>query len=626
MVFATNDVPTRDQIAVEDTWDLSAFFAEENAWEETAELIPGLIERAATFQGRLGEGSSVVGEALAAMNSLQETLYRVIVYAVLRRDEDTADTEANGRYERAVAMSIQAGQALSFVQPELLALSPEALKTLATDDTLVTYRHMFKDLDRQRAHVRSQEVEEVLAQMGDVTRTASEAFSALDNADLEYGTVTDEDGSEVALTKGRYGLMQERRDRNVRRAAHERLTGAYQAHGNTISSLYGSSVRTDVAGARVRNYESARAEALFDDNVPETVYDTLVAVVRESSPILRRYLALRKQALELDDLELYDLRVPLAPESTKHYDYRYAVEIVLRGVRALGDEYVDNLRAGFEARWVDVHETRGKRSGAYSAGAYGASPVILMNWNGTLSDVFTLAHEAGHAMHTFYAQREQPFHLAGYPIFLAEVASTVNEVLLTWDLLGSDDAQDPVQRFALLNRFADGFHGTVMRQTMFAEFEQQSHTMAEAGVPLTLDALNAVYRELIETYLPGVNIDALASVQWARVPHFYSAFYVYQYATGMSAAINIARAVRDEGEPAQRRYLDMLAAGGSDYPMEILKRAGVDLTQRQVLEVAISEFERTISEMEALAADGVLQKAADQAAEQAKRGERASVT
>ncbi|CAN5293509.1 MAG: oligoendopeptidase F [Chloroflexia bacterium] len=625
MVTTMHDVPTRDQIAVEDTWDLSAFFAEEAIWEETAETIPGLIETVATYQGRLGEGPGVVGDALAALNSLQETLHRVIVYAVLRRDEDTADTGANGRYERAVAMSIQAGQALAFVQPELLSLPPEALRALASDNDLATYRHMFDDLDRQRAHVRSQEVEEVLAQMGDVTRTASEAFSALDNADLEYGTVTDENGNEIALTKGRYGLMQESRDRSVRRAAHERLTGAYQAHGNTISSLYGSSVRTDVVGARIRNYESARAEALFDDNVPETVYDTLVDVVRESSPILRRYLALRRQALELDDLELYDLRVPLAPESTKHYDYRDAVEIVLRGVRALGDEYVSDLRAGFDARWVDVHETRGKRSGAYSAGAYGASPVILMNWNGTLSDVFTLAHEAGHAMHTYYSQREQPFHLAGYPIFLAEVASTVNEVLLTWDLLGSDEAQDPVQRFALLNRFADSFHGTVMRQTMFAEFEQQSHAMAEAGVPITLDALNAVYRELIGTYLPGVNIDDLASVQWARVPHFYRAFYVYQYATGMSAAINIAQAVRDQGEPAQRRYLDMLAAGGSDYPMEILRGAGVDLAERSVLDVAISEFERTIAEMEALAADGVLHQAAELASEQARHAERASV-
>lgn len=617
MATTMNDIPTRDQIAIEDTWDLAGMFADNDAWEQAAAEIPDLVEKASSFEGRLDEGASVVAEALATVNTLQETLYLVVVYAHLRRDEDTAHTEANARYERSMALAIQAGQAMAFVQPELLSLSPDAFADLSNADELATYRHMFDDLDRQRAHIRSQEVEEVLAQMGEVTRTASEAFSALDNADLEYGTITDEDGNEIALTKGRYALLQESQDRRVRRAAHETMTAAYQNHGHTISSLYGSSVRKDVVGARLRAYESARAEALFDDYVPESVYDTLVDVVREAGPILGRYLNLRKQALELNDLELYDLRVPLAPESTKHYDYRDAVDIVLRGVRALGDEYVSDLKDGFEARWVDVHETKGKRSGAYSSGAYGAPPVILMNWNGTLADVFTLAHEAGHAMHTYYAQRAQPFHLAGYPIFLAEVASTVNEVLLTWDLLGREEAQDPVQRFALLNRFADTFHGTVITQTMFAEFEQQSHAMAEAGVPLTLDALNELFGELQETYLPGVNIDDLARIRWARIPHFYRAFYVYQYATGMSAAINIARAVRDEGESAQKRYLDMLAAGGSDYPMEILKRAGVDLADRKVLEVAVSEFEHTIAEMEALAADGVLQQATEQAARQA---------
>jgi oligoendopeptidase F len=393
---------------------------------------------------------------------------------------------------------------------------------------------------------------------------------------------------------------------------------AYQAHGHTIASLYGASVRKDVAVSRIRGYESARKEALFDDNVPDAVYDTLIEVVREASPILRRYLDLRRQALGVDRLEIYDLRVPLAPESTKHYDYRDAVEIVLRGVRALGDEYVRDLRGGFESRWVDVHETKGKRSGAYSWGAYGAPPVMLMNWNGTLSDVFTLAHEAGHAMHTFYSQRAQPFHLAGYPIFLAEIASTVNEVLLTWDLLAGDEAKDPIQRFALLNRFADTFHGTVFRQTMFAEFEQRIHAMSEAGTPITLDALNQLYGELHVAYLPGVAVDDKVRAHWSRIPHFYRAFYVYQYATGMSSAINVARAVRDDGAAAQERYLAMLAAGGSDYPMEILRRAGVDLTQRQPLEVAVAEFENTISEMEDLAKQGVLEEAARQAAAQAE--------
>lgn len=618
MSTAMSEIPTRDQIAVEDTWDLTTMYPDDEAWQVAAEEIPALIQQAASYQGRLGEGPTVVGEALEAVNTLQEQLYMLVVYASLRRDEDTTNTEANARYEQAIALSISASQALAFVQPELLELDSQKFRELATADELSTYAHMFDDLDRQRAHVRSQEVEEVLAQMADVTRTASEAFNALDNADLEFGEVVDEHGNTVALTKGRYALLQESQNRDVRRESHEKLTAAYKAHGHTIASLYGSSVRKDVAAARIRGYESARQEALFDDNVPDAVYDTLVEVVREASPVLERYLALRKQALGIDDLELYDLRVPLAPESTKHYDYRDAVEIVLRGVRALGDEYVNDLKTGFNSRWVDVHETKGKRSGAYSWGAYGAPPVMLMNWNGTLSDVFTLAHEAGHAMHSFYSQRAQPFHLAGYPIFLAEIASTVNEVLLTWDLLGQDEAKDPVQRFALLNRFADTFHGTVITQTMFAEFEQRAHALAEEGAPVTLDGLSELFGELQETYLPGVNIDDLARIRWSRIPHFYRAYYVYQYATGMSAAINIARAVRDEGEPAQKRYLEMLAAGGSDYPMNILGRAGVDLSERQSLEVAIEEFESTIAEMEELAGDGVLQEAARLAAEQAE--------
>lgn len=621
MATTMNDIPTRDQIAVEDTWDLSDMFADTTAWEQAKSEMPVLIDQATSFQGRLDEGSAVVADALKVMNDLQQHLYKVVVYASLRRDEDTTNTEANGRYEQAVALSIQASQALAFVQPELLALSEEAFEKLSSADELQTYAHMFDDLNRQRAHIRSQEVEEVLAQMADVTRTASETFNALDNADLEFGEVTDGDGNSIALTKGRYALLQESQNRNVRRASHEKMTAAYQAHGHTLSTLYGSSVRTDVATASIRGYETARQQALFDDNVPDSVYDTLIDVVKESSPVLERYLALRKEALGLDQLELYDLRVPLAPESTKHYDYRDAVEIVLSGVSALGDDYVSDLRSGFDDRWVDVHETKGKRSGAYSWGAYGASPVMLMNWNGTLSDVFTLAHEAGHAMHSFYSQRAQPFHLAGYPIFLAEIASTVNEVLLTWDLLGSEEASDPIQRFALLNRFADTFNGTVITQTMFAEFEQRAHALAETGVPLTLDGLNQLFGELQETYIPGVNIDDLAKIRWSRIPHFYRAYYVYQYATGMSAAINIARAVRDGGSTAQQRYLDMLASGGSDYPMELLKRAGVDLTQREPLDVAMEEFERTIAEMESLAADGVLSKAAELAAEQAKHGQ-----
>jgi oligoendopeptidase F len=337
-----------------------------------------------------------------------------------------------------------------------------------------------------------------------------------------------------------------------------------------------------------------------------SVYHSLLEVVRDSKPLLERSLNLRKRALGLDQLHRYDLRVPLAKESRKIYDYRDAVDIVLNGVAALGDRYVGDLRDGFNSRWVDVHETKNKRSGAYSWGVYGSPPVMLMNWNGTLSDVFTLAHEAGHAMHSFYASGAQPFHTAGYPIFLAEIASTVNEVLLTWHLLGTDAGADPAGRFSLLNRFVDGFEGTIINQAMYADFELRTHTAAEAGQPLTLEFLNEQFGEVQTEFSPGVVVDEDTIIHWARVPHFYRAYYVFQYATGLASAINIAQAVRDEGDPARDRYLEMLSAGGSDYPLTLLKNAGVDLSTPEPIRVAFKEFELALAEMERLVDDGVL--------------------
>ena len=603
------DVPTREQLALEDTWDLTTIYSSEDAWQAEFEAIGDLLRSAVAFRGRLGESAELARQGLEAVFAVNLAVSRLAVYASLRRDEDTTNTEATARYERAVAASIQAGEALAFLQPEILTLPAETLRGLIADPALATYRHILEDLERRRAHVRSQEVEEVLAQFSDVTRSPSEAFGALDNADLSYGTVKDESDQEVTLTKARYGRFMESRNRDVRRNSHEAMSKAYLDHGYTLASLHGSSVRKDVVAARIRGYDSARQEALFDDNIEEAVYDGLLEAVQASRPVIERYLALRKRALGVDELRRYDLRVPLAPEPARHYDYREAVDIVLDGVGALGERYTSDLRRGFDSRWVDVHETKGKRSGAYSWGVYGAPPVMLMNWNGTLSDVFTLAHEAGHAMHTYYANAAQPFHNAGYPIFLAEIASTVNEVLLTWRLLETEAADDPVARFGLLNRFADGFDGTITSQAMYADFEHRTHATVEAGQPLTLDLLNDLFGTAVETYSPGVAVDENVRIGWARVPHFYRAFYVYQYATGLSAAINIATAVRDEGDAARERYLGMLAAGGSDYPMTLLREAGVDLSSPEPIRVAFREFDRVITEMEALERAGVLEGA-----------------
>jgi len=604
--LTATEIPTRDQIAREDTWDLTTIYATDEAWEAEYATVPSALQVAASYRGRLGEGTAVIRQALEAIFAVQLQITRLAVYASLRRDEDSTSTEANARYERAIVVSIQAGEALAFLQPEILALPADELAALVSAPELETYRHILEDLERRRAHVRSAEVEEVLAQFADVARAASEAFNALDNADLQFGEIEDEDGKPVTLSKARYGMFMESPVRDLRRRAFELMAGAYRDHAHTIASLHGSSVRKDVAAARVRGYATALDEALFDDNMPTSVYHELLRAVRDASPLIERSLNLRKRALGLDQLERFDLRVPLAQESRKTYDYRDAVQIVLDGVAALGERYVSDLRSGFDSRWVDVHETKGKRSGAYSWGVYGAPPVMLMNWNGTQSDVFTLAHEAGHAMHSYYANSAQPFHVAGYPIFLAEIASTVNEVLLTWHLLGTDEGREPAGRFALLNRFTDGFEGTIINQAMYADFELRTHTAAEAGQPLTLDFLNGQFADVQSIYSPGVLVNDDTALHWARVPHFYRAYYVFQYATGLASAINIARAVRDEGEPARERYLAMLSAGGSDYPMTLLASAGVDLSTPEPIRIAFEEFELAIAEMERLVDDGVL--------------------
>lgn len=614
-------IRTRSDIPVEETWDLSRMFESDEAWDAAAEAAPAAIEDVARFRGRFSEGPAVIREALDAFYQLEESLGKLIVYALLRKDEDQTNTESLGRADKAIQVNVLASEKLSFVTPELVGLSPEAMAEAIASDDLAPYQFQLEDIERGRAHVRSEEVETVLAQLSDVLGAPDQAMGALDNADIDYGFVQDEDGNDVHLTKGRYAVIQEGRNREVRAAASEAFHKPYHDHTFTFASLYSSSVKGDAAGARIRGHESSRAQALFGNNIPERVYDTLIETVREkATPIVERYLKLRQRALGLDELKSYDLRVPLAPEPKREYSFQEAVDIVLGGVSALGDQYVRDLREGFNSRWVDIHENKGKRSGAYSWGAYGAPPVMLMNWNGTLNDVFTLAHEAGHSMHSFYTHAAQPIQYGSYSIFLAEIASTVNEVLLDWHLLNQPEGQDPVQRFALLNRFADTYLGTVSRQTMFAEFEKTTHDIVESGGALVPELLSEIYGSLFAAYNPGVDVDDDVRITWSRIPHFYRAFYVYQYATGMSSALNIAAAVRDEGDPARKRYLDMLAAGSSDYPMNVLKEAGVDLETAAPIETGIAEFENVISEMERLAEEGVLQQAAAQlAGEEAQR-------
>jgi oligoendopeptidase F len=599
------DVLTRADIPVEETWDLSTIYTDDAAWDADLARIREELAAAVAHRGHLGESAAHLRQALDDLMVVRRTMERAAVYAMLRKDEDTANAEALARYERVIALSIEAGEALAFVQPEVMAIDPDQLNSYLNDPALAPYQHLLDDMLRHRPHTRSVEVEELLAQSADVARTARDAFGALDNVDLNFGKVIDDEGREIALTKGRYQVLLESKNRETRRNAYTTMIGEYQAHSQTLAQLHAGSVRKDAFYARAHRYQSARQEALFGDNIPESVYDSLIAAVREARPEIERYYALRRRLLGIDQLEMYDLYVPLAPQPDRRYTIAEAKAVTLEALRPLGDDYVRDLGKGYDARWVDWHETKGKRSGAYSWGVYGEPPVILMNWNGTQDHVFTLAHEAGHAMHSFYADAAQSFHDAGYPIFTAEIASTVNEVLLTWHLLREIDPNDGATRFSILNRFADTFHGTLLRQTMFAEFEHLTHARVESGQPLTLESLSDIYGGVAEVYLPGVNIDDLVRIGWSRVPHFYRGFYVFQYATGLSAGVALARAIRDEGTSAAERYLKMLSSGGSDYPLALLQVAGVDLSTPEPVRSALQVFAETVTEMEKLVNDGV---------------------
>jgi oligoendopeptidase F len=603
MSVATAEQLTRAEVPVEETWDLSSIYTSDDEWEAELAGARELVATAAAHRGSLGESPARLRQALEDISAANLRIERLAGYAHLRRDEDLTNTARQAAYNRAISLAIEAGQQLAFVQPELLQLDAARFDALAADPLLAGYAHLLHDLGRRRPHTRSIEVEELLASAYDVARGVRESFSALNDADLDYGVVRDEEGNEIKLTKGRYQLLLQSKNRDVRKSAYDALFAAYEGHINTLATLHASSVRTDLFYANARNYDSPRQAALFDDNIDEAVYDSLLAAVRESQPVVERYYRLRARILGVSDLALYDLYVPLAPQPERRYSIAEAVDVVLQGVAPLGERYVDDLNTLFDQRIVDWHETAGKNSGAYSSGTYGSRPLILMNWNGTTDHVFTLAHEAGHAMHSWFAQMAQPYHYAHYSLFIAEIASTVNEVLLTWELLRQlpDDAH--LERFAILDRFADTIAATLVRQTMFADFEHQTHQAALAGEPLTRETLNEMYAGAAAAYRPGVLSDEQSNIEWSRVPHFYRGFYVFQYATGISAAIALAKAIRDDGEESRERYLDMLRAGGSDYPVELLRKAGVDAATGEPVRAAMSVFDETIQQMERIAGE-----------------------
>ncbi|WP_147533249.1 oligoendopeptidase F [Bacillus marasmi] len=594
-------LPARSEIPVEDTWRLEDIFASDEAWDkefdEVKQLIPGVRE----FTGKLHESADTLYKALSLQDQLLERLSKLYTYAHMRYDQDTTNSFYQGLDDRVKALYSQAGSALAYIVPEILSIEEGKVEGfLAEKPELKLYEHALEEINLQRPHVLSAEQEALLAEAGEVLNASSTTFGILNNADLQFPNIKDENGEEVEVTHGRYIRFLESENRQVREAAFKSVYSTYGKFQNTFASTLSGNIKNDNFNARVRKYESARHAALAANNIPETVYENLVETINEHLPLLHRYIKLRKEALGLDELHMYDLFVPLVKNVKMEIPYNEAKDIILKGLAPLGEEYVNVLKEGFDNRWVDVHENKGKRSGAYSSGTYGTNPYILMNWQDNVNNLFTLAHEFGHSVHSYYTRKTQPYPYGSYSIFVAEVASTCNEALLNDYLIKT--TEDEEKRLYLLNHYLEGFRGTVFRQTMFAEFEHLIHKKAQNNEPITADLLTKEYYALNKKYFGEENIviDDEIGLEWARIPHFYYNYYVYQYATGFSAATALSKQILEEGAPAVTRYIDFLKAGSSDYPIEVLKKAGVDMTSKHPIEDACKVFEEKLNEMESL--------------------------
>ncbi|MBI3968905.1 MAG: oligoendopeptidase F [Chloroflexi bacterium] len=594
-------LPERSEIEHASTWDVAAVYPADAQWEEDFRTVESKLAAFSQYAGTLGASGARLFEALESESELSASLGQLSTYAQMRHDVDQANPEGQALVDRVMALAARVHAAQAFVAPELLALPVDRLQALrAEEPRLAVYNRFFDELIRQRDHIRSNEVETVLAELGQILDTAENVAELLRNADMRFPDVTDSDGTPLQLSEPAYRRLLEHSDRRVRHDAHESLMSTYGSFRNTIGGALAQSVRGNVVKAGIRRYGSAIEAALEPNEIPLAVYDNLVKSVRAQVPLLQRYLDLRRRALKLPDLHPYDLFVPIvAEESPRRYSFDEAVDLVLESLTPLGADYVATARTGMTTgRWVDVYPNRGKRSGAYSGGSYRTPPFMLLNFNGTLNDVFTLTHELGHSMHSFFTRQTQPYPTGRYTIFVAEVASTCNEQLLHHVL--QERETDPKQRAVLLGRLLENFRGTIFRQTLFAEFEQRIHARAESGAALTAEVFSELYHELNHAYYePAVTVDPVVDYEWARIPHFFFSFYVYQYATGLAAATALSQDLLTDSSAATR-YREFLSSGNSADSLTLLKRAGVDLTTPEPIERAFKVFESALTELEKL--------------------------
>jgi oligoendopeptidase F len=591
-------VPERSEVDPTYRWDLDDVFADESEWEDAYATVEDRIAELAEYEDRLLEDGETLAAALEARDECMRRLSTVHAYARMRRDEDTREDHYRELTARASSLAARARSAASFLEPTLQSEPDRVRGLVETTPALSIYEHYVDDVLRLTDHTRSEEVEEVLADLSDVTDAAGEIYDALSNADLTFPTVERPDGESVEITMNNFTRLQRHDDRDFRQRVYEAYYDRWDDVRNAVGTSYAKSVRADVRLSSVRDYDTALASALDSSNIPVTVYDTLVDTVRENLDPLHRHAECKRDHADVDELRMSDLYVPLVADADYELPYEEAREYVVEALAPLGEDYQQRVAEGLDSGWVDVYETRGKQSGAYSGGTYDTKPYVLMNYQDDVSSMYTLAHELGHSLHQQLRSEEQPYVYGGADIFVAEVASTVNEALLTRHLLENAD-DDRLRRHAL-NEQLESFRGTLCRQTMFAAFERAAHERVEDGGALTAEWCSETYRDLkAEFYAPAVVDDRIAR-EWMRIPHFYRAFYVYQYATGISAAEALAESILEKGEPARERYLEMLRRGSSAYPLDLLADAGVDLTTAAPIETALERYDDTIDAWRAL--------------------------
>ncbi|WP_047151032.1 oligoendopeptidase F [Aneurinibacillus tyrosinisolvens] len=592
-------IPQRNEIPEEYKWNLEAIYPDDSSWEQDFHKTEELSRKVSQFKGKLAESPQRLLECLNLDTEVSCLMEKVYVYAAMRKDQDTRDSKYQGLVQRAGSLSVKVNEATSFIVPGILQIPDETLENFyESEPELQFYKKYLNKILRKKGHILSAEQEELLARTGELASAPQTIFGMIDNADMKYGKVI-VDGEEIELTKGRYAQLLENPEQEVRKKAFETLYESYSRQKNTIAATLNASIKKDVFYARTRKYPSALEASLLDDNIPVSVYTNLITTVKSRLDSMFEYLKLRKEMLGVEELHMYDIFAPLVSETKMEIPYKEAYETVKKGLAPLGEEYLAVLDEAYNSRWIDVYETEGKRSGAYSWGAYGTHPYVLLNHQDTLNDMFTLAHELGHSMHSYLSDKNQPYLYAQYTIFVAEVASTVNEALLMRYLLEHTD--DKNTKMYLMTHFLNQFRSTLIRQTQFAEYEKITHEMVEKGESLTAEEFSAEYLKLNrEYYGEGIIHDEEIALEWSRIPHFYNAFYVYKYATGFSAAIALSKAILEEGKPAVERYLEFLKSGGSDYPLELLKKAGVDMTTSKPIEDALDVFAQYVEELRKL--------------------------